>query len=237
MSDEPENKDAASVALMSSATKKDIGEILRDVAEIALDSRFDAGPLKEIPFFSWVAKVRAIGLGIRDRIFLKKIAMFLFEASKVSAEKREAFANRLVAEPDLTQRTGESALLLLDHVSSVNKARLMGYALRRFMQEDIDEVILNRIYAAVEFLPLWRLIDLPEFYFETGLGSLDQSAVAAYQNLGLVEIYYGDKAERLHCDFGTGDSYLMAYHQPFYRQTEIGASVAEVIRDYLGEPE
>jgi hypothetical protein len=27
-------------------------------------------------------------------------------------------------------------------------------------------------------------IELPEYYFENGLGRLDQSAAAAYQNLG-----------------------------------------------------
>lgn len=230
-------KDSANVALVSSVIEPNVSEIAQNAFEIALDAALDEGVLKEIPIISWLVRTCAIGRGIRDRIFLKKIGLFLFEATKISQKERAAFSRRLTENPDLAERYGESALLLLEKLSEANKARLMGYAFRRFVQGHIDEVVLNRIYSAIEFLPLWQLIDLPEYYFENGLGSLSQSAAASYQQLWLVEVYYGDINKRLHCDFRTGESHFMTYHQPFYVETDIGRSIAELIRDYLNEPE
>jgi hypothetical protein len=127
--------------------------------------------------------------------------------------------------------------MLLDRLSSAYKARFMGFALRRFAEGKIDEVILNRTYAALEFVALWQLLDLPDYYFKRGLGSLPQDSAALYQQLGFVAIYYGGKDKRLHHDSHTGRSYYMAYHQPFYRETDIGNSVAKLIADYLSEPD
>ncbi|MEY2493415.1 MAG: hypothetical protein QOH24_2366 [Verrucomicrobiota bacterium] len=112
-----------------------------------------------------------------------------------------------------------------------------GYAFRRFIQQSIDIIELNWIYAALEFLPLWLFLELPEYYFEAGLGSLGQTEAASYQQLGFVEIYYGDKAQRLHVDFNTQESHFVVYHQPFYRKTDIGEAVAGIVRDYLAEPD
>jgi hypothetical protein len=230
-------KDSANAALTASVVKENISTIAQDIAQIALDTALDEGLLKEIPIVSWFFRAGAIGRGIRDRLFLKKLASFLREASRISPEGRGAFAKRLADEPEFAERCGESALMLIDKLSSSSKSRLMGFTLRRFAEGAIDEVILSRIYAALEFISLWRLLDLPKYYFEDGLGSLGQDAAALYQQLGLIAIYYGDKDERLHCDFRTGSSDLMSYHQPFYRETDIGTSVAEVVRDYLNEPD
>ncbi len=231
------SENSVSKALTHSVVEENVSAVAESLADIALDVAFDDELLKEIPFVSLLVKTLAIGRGIRDRIFLKKLMAFLSEASRIAPEQRSAFAGRLAQEPNFAERCGESALLLLDKLSEVSKARLMGYAFRRFVQGAIDDVILHRIYAGLEFLPFWQLIELPEFYFGRGLGSLDQAAAASYQQLWLVDVYYGDKDKRLHFDVRTGESYYVAYHQPFYRQTDIGVSVAELIRDYLAEPD
>lgn len=228
---------SANAALTNSVVKENISTVAQDIAEIALDMTLDEGVLKEIPLVSWLIKAVGIGRGIRDRLFLKKVMLFLSEAGRISATDREAFANRLSGDPKLADTYGETALLLLDKIAQTSKAQFMGYAFRRFVQGAIDEVILNRIYAALEFLPIWQLFQLPEYYFERGLGSLGQSEAASYQQLWLVDVYYGDKEKRLHYDFRSGKSYYEEYHQPFYRRTDVGISVAEVIRDYLAEPE
>jgi hypothetical protein len=228
---------SANAALTQSVIKENVSGIAQDIAEVLLDATLDEGLLKEIPVLSLLVRAFGIGRGIRDRLFLKKVMLFLSEAGRISGADREAFAKRLSDEPRLAENCGEAAFLLLDKLAQMSKARLMGYAFRRFVQGGIDEVILNRIYAALEFLPFWQLIELPEFYFGRGLGNLGQSEAASYQQLWLVEVYYGDKDKRLHLDFRTGKSFYEEYHQPFYRRTDIGLSVAELIRDYLNEPD
>jgi hypothetical protein len=228
---------SANAALTKSVITENVADIAEQVADVALHLLSDEELLKEIPIISLFAKAFGLGRGIRDRLFLKKLMAFLSEAGRISSAEREAFGNRLAAEPPLAEKCGESVLLLLDKLAEISKARLMGFAFRRFVQGIIDEVILHRTYAALEFLPLWELFQLPECYFERGLGSLDQSAAAAYQQLRLIDVFYGDKDRRLHFDRRTGESFFLTYHQPFYRKTDIGISVAEVIRDYLAEPD
>jgi hypothetical protein len=210
---------------------------LAQVADIVLDVALENDVLKEIPIVSLIVKAFGIGRGIRDRIFLKKLLIFLSEATKISPEERKDFSKRLDNEPRLAESCGESALLLLDKLSSIGKARLMGYAFRLFVRGVIDDFVLHRIYAALEFMPLWQLIALPEYYFDYGLGSLNQSDAGSYQRLWFIEIFYGDKGERLHFDSTTGESFRMSYQQPFYRPTDLGKQIAEVIRDYLNEPD
>lgn len=233
----PMEETSANAALTKSVIKENVSAVAQDFAEIALDAALDEGLLKEIPVVSLLIRAFGIGRGIRDRLFLKKVMLFLSEAGRISAEDRETFSKRLSDEPRLAENCGESAFLLLDKIAQMSKARFMGYAFRRFVQGTIDEVILNRIYAALEFLPIWQLFELPEYYFQRGLGSLDQAAATSYRQLSLVSVFYGDKDKRLHFDFRTNESFFLEYHQPFYQRTDIGLSVAEVIRDYLDEPE
>jgi len=228
---------SANAALTKSVIKENVSGMAQNIADVALDAVLDEGLLKEIPVVSLLVKAFGIGRGIRDRPFLKKVMLFLSEAARISDTDRDAFSKRLTDEPRLAETCGEAAFLLLDKLAQMSKARLMGYAFRRFVQGSIDEVVLNRIYAALELMPYWQLIELPEFYFGRGLGNLGQSEAASYQQLWLVEVYYGDKGKRLHFDVRTGKSGFEEYHQPFYRRTDIGLSVAEVIRDYLNEPE
>jgi len=232
-----EMEHSAEDALIESLTHQDVSGIAQQVGDAAFHAVIDEEILKDVPVFSILVRVWAVGRNFRDRIFLKKIASFLKEAGRISNANREAFAKRLEADPKFARRSGEKLLLLLDKLSELEKAIFMGYAFRKFLEGTIDEVIWNRICAALEFLPLWRLFELPEYYFKGGLGSLDQASATSYQQLGLIAVYYGDKDKRLHCDFHTDASYFLAYHQPFYRETDIGAAVADVIHDYLAEPE
>ena len=222
-------------SLAPNAVKENAFAIAEIVFDTVAQNAVGIEILKDVPFISFLAKVFGLGSSIRDQLFLKKLRTFLEEAGKGSADKREAFRVRLANEPGLAGKCGESVLLLLDKLSELSKAQLMGFAFRCFMERAIDDVVLNRIYAALEFVPLWQLIELPEHYFERGLGSLSQDSAASLQPLGLVGVFYGDKDKRLHADFPSGNSYFLAYHQPFYRATDIGTAVAGVIRDYLAQ--
>lgn len=228
-------KDSASAALIDSVLKSEASATAQELGEIALDSVMSEGILKEIPIVSWLVRGHSVVTGIRDRIFLKKIAGFLREAAKISEKEREAFSKRLEEEPDLTEQSGESALLVIEKLSEVDKARLMGFAFRRFVQGAIDSVILHRIYSALEMMPLWQLTDLPEYYFgKNGFSLMGQGAATLYQQLGLLDIFYGEAKERMLVKFPVG-SELLTFHQPLYRETLVGKRVAEVVRDYLAE--
>ena len=182
-------------------------------------------------------RAHAVGHTVRDRIFLKKVGWFLYEASKLSAKERDKFSQRLEEDPAFSERCGESALLLIDKLANTNKARLMGFVFRRFIQGHIDEVVLQRIYAALEYFPYWQLIDLPRYYFTDGLTSLGQGTASLYQSLWFIDIFYGEKVERLRMNPALNGSQMLTYHEPFYCETHIGRLVAAQIRDYLSEPD
>ena len=226
---------SASLALIDSVVAPNATILALEMVEIALDSILKSGILKDIPFISWMVKSHAIITGIRDRTFLKKLGLFLMEASQLSEEERVKFEEKLQEDPEFAESTGENVLLLLDKFSEIEKARLMGYAFRRFVQGHIDSTILSRIYAGLEFMPYWQFCDLPMYYFERGLAAMGQGAVNSYLNLWLIEVYYGDKDSRLHFS-EEGESGFISYHQPFYRKTPVGLTIARLIQEYLDEP-
>lgn len=216
-----------------------IEESACSIVEIVLDAvvpaALDVELLKDIPFVSLLAKTFQLGTGIRDRLFLRKLQAFFVEAGRISTEKRTAFRNRLANEPELAGKCGESVLLLLEKLADLSKAQLMGFAFRRFVEGQIDDVVLHRIYDVIELLPLSHIVQLPKVYFEHGLGSTTPDCATSFQSLGLVDTFYGAADKRLHTDLRRGQSFFLTYHQPFYRATDIGTAVAEVVRDYLAQ--
>ena len=51
----------------------EISDVISDLAEIGLDSLFDEGVLREIPFVSTAVSVYRIGRSISERHYIKKL--------------------------------------------------------------------------------------------------------------------------------------------------------------------
>jgi hypothetical protein len=87
-------------------------------------------------------------LGIRDRIFCRKLVRFLAHVD-VAEEDRLRFATEL-ADPKERRRVGATILLILDRLDDLSKADVLGRAMKLYMEGKIDYALFRRVGRAID---------------------------------------------------------------------------------------
>ena len=155
---------------------------------------------------------------MRDHIFTKKVAYFLFALSKVPEQKRVAFLTSVAARGE-ERRVGETLVLLLDRLDNYDRAELLAKVFAEFISGCLSMDEFRRLARVVEQLPAGSTSALRKFYspnrqgIETGGEFLTQFA-----GLGLVTIEFYPTAGR--SDIGGG-----------YEKTELGKTYLAIVDD------
>lgn len=111
----------------------EFGESLLDDAT---DSVLNSDIATKIPV---IGTFVAIGKGIlnfRDRRYASKLVNFLAVTSKASWEDKEKYRNKLDARPSECNKAGETLLDILEKITSIEKAGMVGKVFLAFMHED-----------------------------------------------------------------------------------------------------
>lgn len=135
-----------------SLVNEEIGRVISDVAEVAIDSELVTGVLKDIPFFGTITGVLKAGRDIRNELFLRKIVRFSNELSLTTPEERIDFSNQFNSEKE-TERLGETLMLILDRVDDVEKPKIIGRLMAAAVRNQVPLkkilrscAIVNRCY-------------------------------------------------------------------------------------------
>jgi hypothetical protein len=110
----------------------------------------DDGVLKNLPVVGAIVKIFKGVMNIRDRIFIAKVARFLFELSKISTEKRSVFKERMNADKKLQRRLGLTLTLLLDRLDDIEKADFLAWCFSAYLNDAITFDIFRRIASAID---------------------------------------------------------------------------------------
>ncbi|RFP65771.1 hypothetical protein D0N36_07520 [Hymenobacter lapidiphilus] len=156
------------------ATASNLTDITKDVIETLFDSILDDGFVKSIPVVNTVHSLYKMGLGIRERIFIKMLLKFLLELKNISIEERETFVIKL-QEKEYGDDVGEKIIIILDKIDDSDKASMIGklfsaYIRGKFEFEDflrLSHIINNSFVGDIKMLPkyfsdekaIWRLDD------------------------------------------------------------------------------
>jgi len=156
--------EGAGDSLVKSITNARVLEVATDVCEIALDSTLDEGLLKEVPVFGWIVKATGAVSTVRDRLFLKKVALFLANTSDLSLSERMIFEQNLDNDPTLRKKVGESLFLLLDRHEELEKPEILGRVFARYVKGQIELEEFQRAALAIDRCPATVLKKLDEHY-------------------------------------------------------------------------
>ena len=121
-----------------------------EASEVALDIFLDDEILKEIPVFGLLVKGYRTIISITERLFLKKVALFLFGVGKASASAREKYKSRLDSDPDFRKKVGENLLLLIDRHERLDKSYILGQLMARVVEGKCAYDDFLRIAAALD---------------------------------------------------------------------------------------
>lgn len=124
--------------LIESISKNATIDIAPDVAELALDAALDKGLLKDIPVFGWFVRGYRVISDVRDRILLKKIALFLISLNQVDEKQRLALVNRILRNDAEKRKFGEHIILLLDRQESFEKSSFLGSIFAAYLRGEIE---------------------------------------------------------------------------------------------------
>ena len=171
------------VSVLDSVAKDNLRGILENAAELTLDNILESDELKQIPVFGALVKVVKLGSSIRDRLFARKVLLFLQEVSSTPPEKRIAFVNNLSSKGN-KHRSGEAILLLLERLDDMTKPAIVGKIVCSAILGEIDDESFLRLSAIVDRCYITDLLQLPNS--EKGKG-IDLDVAESLASVGLLE--------------------------------------------------
>ena len=213
-------------ALVSSLLMKRAIDVAKDVAEIALDSALDSGILKDIPVFGWVAKGFGTVFHVRERVFLKKIALFLSSLRRISEEDREEFKQSIERKPKEKLRIGENLVLLLERQEDFDKAYFLGICFAAYVKNEISYDTFHQLAYSIDRAYVGDLHILALLYEQPhAIG--DKEGTSLY-SAGLIGIKHAITST----DGGTfsEEPTELGFTEIRYVRNELGSILAKIIR-------
>jgi hypothetical protein len=153
-------------SLVESLWTPNLSEITTEFSDIALDMvlKQKDGFLKEIPIFGWLIKGYGAVINVRDQIFMKKVANFLYGTAIVSEQEREKFKNDISNDQEFSRKVGESLVLLLDRHEDFEKSLILGKIFAGYMKGVIDYITFSKIANIIDRAFIDDLKNLEKYY-------------------------------------------------------------------------
>lgn len=159
--------------------------ISENMLEIGLDSILEDGFLKDIPAFNTIISLTKIGLNIKDRMFLKKLLVFLYETQKIPVDKREKLIEEINQSDKYKSKVGEKLVFIIDHADEYKKAQMIGKLFCFVLEGSLSYNMFIRCCESINktFFP-----DLQWFLNEFHLSFLEGVESDSLLNSGILKI-------------------------------------------------
>lgn len=128
--------------------RSELTDALIEAGDMSLEHLADVAD--GIPVLKWITAAGKTALGIRDYLFVGKLAAFLADLKALPPEDRANLIERLDREPAFAGRASEALITVLDRVDSTLKAKWLAKALRAYATEQITSRELMQLNAVIE---------------------------------------------------------------------------------------
>ena len=180
-----------------------IGEVVADVYEVGGEA------FSSIPVVGTMFQLARSANTIRDKTLAAKLRRFLEPLTETSQECRDKFKERLTQDVAETRRVGEILFLVVDRLTDLDKAMILGRLFIAFLNDQLSSSDLRRMAQAVDMSFADDLIDLIN-----SEGEIDQS-----QELWLKSLVPSGLAEPV------GAKMFDDMGNIYYSMTELGKSL------------
>lgn len=171
--------------LVQSIYSPHLNEMGGDIAEVAFDALLDEGILKDIPVIGTIVKLFKGAMDIRDRIFVTKVAKFLFQLSQCPEKDRQSFEEKTHTDASLKRKVGVTLVLLLDRLDDIEKPDLVAKCFGAYLSGNISFELFRRLAAAIDIAFIDDLKALCQE--DTDLGPEERALIANLARTGLVD--------------------------------------------------
>jgi hypothetical protein len=125
-------------------------EILKDFAEISIDSFLKDGLGRDLPIVKWIVGAANTVTTVRDYFLLKKVLLFLREADKTTPEQRKKFVQDINSNEAYSQKVGETLMIWLDRYDHIDKASILSKLFNGCVQEKITYYEFLRLASCID---------------------------------------------------------------------------------------
>ena len=181
-------------AVSGALTAPGLDDLAAEYAELGLDGFMDDSIVAELPVAKTILSVVRVGVGIRNRLFARKLLDFLSGFRGVSEWERRDMVSRIEADPGYGRRVGEHLTELLERIETIKKPRMVATIFRAYAENSIDVNMLHRLNHCVERIPVYAIAEVRHFATRKTekLGSQSRivgtARVMDFVNAGLVDI-------------------------------------------------
>ncbi|WP_419655803.1 hypothetical protein Dvar_49040 [Desulfosarcina variabilis str. Montpellier] len=136
--------------LVDSVYSPDLDDIAFEISEIGLDQFLDKDFIKELPVVGVIARIFKDSLDMRNRIFLAKVARFLFRLKDVTKEQNKAFEEKIRNDPNLKRKVGQTLVLILERLDNLEKPDMVGKCFACYLSNKITFSQFRRLSSAID---------------------------------------------------------------------------------------
>ena len=133
------NKNEIVPSFQKSLFNDDIGDAIKDFAEISIDSIMEDGVIKNIPIVQLLLGVGKAGLNIRDRIIVKQTLVFLkeFKSGKISEEKYNEHKEQLSNDPKFADKELSVVIAFLSDIYEEKSSKIAARMYLSYINRDL----------------------------------------------------------------------------------------------------
>ena len=208
----------------------DLQNVTIDLAESLTDSMLDDSLAKEIPIIGTVVGIYKTAIGIRERLFLKKVIYFIAELGSISKDKRKKLITKIDSSKKYRTKVGEKLLYIIDKCEDHEKVKLISRLFLAFLKEEIN-------YS--EFLRSASIIDRAFFediiWFVNGdWKHLSAEEIEGDLNSGLFVMKPDEIMVRDQDDWKrASDPYIVEGGELYAEATPTGEIIRKVLKTYI----
>lgn len=205
-------------SLEETLMSEEIGSITADMLEVGLDSFLSNEILINIPVIGTITSFGKIAISVRDRLFIKKLLIFLNKVKEVSFEERLKMVAKIQNSGKEQEKIGEKLLYIIDKCDDSEKAKMIGKLFVAFLREEIDLDSFLRASNIVNNL----LVDDIKHFVNNRWYYAKANDIRLYIPLGLFVMIEKDTEEFRHYSVDENNQYGLL--------TKIGESIIKILK-------
>ena len=200
----------------------DLHNVTAGLSEVLIDSLIEDGIAKDIPIIGTIVGLGKVALGIRERLFLKKIIYFISELKEIPTIKRHKMIDKIDSSQKYRIKVGEKLLYIIEKCEDHEKSKIIAYLFSAFIEGMLTYDEFLRSASVVEKIIPEDLIKFVNDDFETN-ALID---AGEYLNTGLVELelFFEDEMD-LKLPKSRGELYV--------KISEIGSKIKDVLKNRM----
>ena len=204
----------------------DLQNVTTSLSEVALDSLMEDGVLKDIPVIGTIVGAGKVALGIRERLFLKKIIYFISELKIIPTTKRLGMIEKIDSSQKYRIKVGEKLLFIIEKCDDYEKSQIIARLFSAFIEEIITYDEFLRSASVVE-----RIIteDLMKFVNDDW-DRLNIDEAGEYLNSGLAILESPEISVEDQWDHKASDKYIVNGGELTAYISNIGLVIRKVLK-------